>query len=130
MADLGPQTPASSPRHGKGNDGVIDKYESRRIRVDIRHVLMSVWDPIGIKDEPNAQDEYDGYLGGVYALLVSGASDGRIEEHLWQIVTERMGLSGAKKADMADTVKALREIKLKELTASTPASAGGPTPEV
>jgi hypothetical protein len=45
---------------------VIDKYESRRITVDIRHVLMSVWDPIGIKDRPNAQDEYDSYLGGVY----------------------------------------------------------------
>jgi hypothetical protein len=35
---------------------------------------MDVWDPIGVKDEPNAQDEYDGYLG-VYELLVSGASD-------------------------------------------------------
>jgi hypothetical protein len=93
-------------------NGVIDKYESRRIRVDIRHVLMSVWDPIGIKDEPNAQDEYDSYLGGVYELLVSGASDERIAVHLWQIVTEEMGLSGAKKADMADTVKALRDIKL------------------
>ena len=91
---------------------MIDKYESRRIRVDIRHVLLSVWDPIGIKDEPNAQDEYDSYLGGVYELLVSGASDERIAVRLWQIVTEEMGLSGAKKADMADTVKALRDIKL------------------
>jgi len=40
---------------------MIDKYESRRIRVAIRNVLLGVWDPIGIKDEPNAQDEYDGY---------------------------------------------------------------------
>jgi len=50
---------------------MIEKYESRRIRVAIRHVLMDVWDPIGVKDEPNAQDEYDGYLGGVYELLVT-----------------------------------------------------------
>jgi hypothetical protein len=99
---------------------VIDKYESRRIRVDIRHVLISVWDPIGIKDERNAQDEYDGYLGGVYQLLVSGASDEQIADHLWRIVTERMGLSAARKADMADTVKALRGIELpKPPTAST-----------
>ena len=54
---------------------MIDKYESRRIRVEIRHVPVDVWDPIGIKDEPNAQDEYDGYLGGVYELLVGGAVD-------------------------------------------------------
>jgi hypothetical protein len=52
---------------------MIEKYESRRIRVAIRHVLMDVWDPIGGKGEPNAQDEYDDYLGGVYELLVSGA---------------------------------------------------------
>jgi hypothetical protein len=91
---------------------VIDKYESRRIRVVIRHVLMSVWDPIGIKDEPNAQDEYDSYLGGVYELLITGASEERIAEHLWWIVTERMGLSAARRADMTDTVKALRDIKL------------------
>ncbi len=41
---------------------MIEKYESRRIRVAIRHALMDVWDPIGIKDEPNARDEYDGSL--------------------------------------------------------------------
>jgi len=86
---------------------MIEKYESRRIRVAIRHVLKDVWDPI----EPNAQDEYDGYLGGVYELLVNGASDEDIENYLWRIVTERMELN-AKKSDMASTVKALREIPL------------------
>jgi len=54
---------------------------------------MDVWDPIGVKNEPNGQDEYDGYLGGVYELLVSGAPDDSIEAHLLRIVTERMGLS-------------------------------------
>ena len=71
---------------------MIDKYESRRIRGEIRRVLMTVWDPIGVKDEPNAQDEYDSYLGGVFGLLTGGASDDRISEHLWRIVTERMEL--------------------------------------
>ena len=42
---------------------MIDKATSRRIRAKIRHVLLEVWDPIGIKDEPNAQDEYDAYMG-------------------------------------------------------------------
>ena len=90
---------------------MIEKYESRRIRVAIRHVLMDVWDPIGVKNEPNAQDEYDGYLGGVYELLVSGASDEYIEDHLWRIVTERMELP-AKKSDMTNTKNALRRIPL------------------
>ena len=94
-----------------GVPGLIDKYESRRIRVDIRPVLMQVWDPIGIKDEPNAQDEYDGYLGNVHELLVSDASDCRIAEHLCWVVTERMELP-AKVKDMVETVAALRRIQL------------------
>ena len=72
---------------------------------------MQVWDPIGIKDEPNTQDEYDGYLGNVYELLVSGASDSRIAEYLCCVVTERMELT-AKTKDMAETVAALRRIQL------------------
>jgi hypothetical protein len=90
---------------------VIEKYESRRIRGQIRQVLLSIWDPIGIKDEPNAQDEYDMYLGDILRLLADGASDDRISEHLVEIVTGRMELP-ATKQDMRATVAALRLIKL------------------
>ena len=90
---------------------MIDRYESRRIRDEIRRVLMTAWDPIGVRDEPNAQDEYDSYLGGVFDLLTGGASDDRISAHLWRIVTERMELP-AKKGDMQSTVLALRQIQL------------------
>jgi len=90
---------------------LIDKYESRRIRVDIRRVLMQVWDPIGVKDEPNAQDEYDSYLGNVYELLVGGVSDDRIAEYLRSVVTERIELP-AKIEDMTETVVALRRIPI------------------
>ena len=72
---------------------------------------MTVWDPIGVRDEPNVQDEYDSYFGGVFALLTSGASDDQINEHLLRTVTERMELP-AKKADMQSTVSALRQIQL------------------
>lgn len=35
---------------------------------------MDQWDPIGVKDEPNAADEYDGYLGDILLLLKHNAS--------------------------------------------------------
>ena len=47
---------------------MIDKITSRLIRSQIRRVLLNVWDPIGVKNEPNAQDEYDGYLGEIYGF--------------------------------------------------------------
>ena len=90
---------------------VIDKQESRRIRQEIQRVLLDVWDPIGIQNEPNAQDEYDSYLGGIFGLLVSGASDEDLTTQLWQIATDQMGLS-PKRNDMASTVRALRKIQL------------------
>ena len=89
----------------------IDKYESRRIRSEIRRVLMQCWDPIGIRDEPNAQDEYDTYLGGVYELLVGGATDEEIANHLWRIIEERIEVhpqSGATER----TVRELRAIPI------------------
>src|ERR1700758_3487539 len=70
---------------------LIDKAESRRIRVQIRDVLLEVWDPIGVKDEPHAQDEYDGYIGDIYEMLTKGAGDEKIADYLWWVVTERMG---------------------------------------
>ena len=92
---------------------MIDKYESRRIRVDIRRVLLEVWDPVGIKTEPNAQDEYDCCLGDLYHLLTGGVSDEQITEYLWRRATDHMGLSMNKEA-MTPAVKALREIPLPE----------------
>lgn len=91
----------------------IDKAESRRIRVEIRRVLLTVWDPIGVKDEPYAQDEYDGYLGEIYELLTSGASDKDIEGYLFWATHDRMGMSEtASKSHNPATIEALRKISI------------------
>ena len=91
---------------------IIDKAESRRIRVEMRHVLLEVWDPIGIKDEPNAQDEYDGYIGKLYDLLVSHADDSQLIDYLYWAVHDNMGLDAASRSDMQTTVEALKKIPL------------------
>jgi hypothetical protein len=91
---------------------VIDKYESRPIRAQIRHVLLSVWDPIGIRNEPNAQDEYDGYIGRLYELLASRAPDTELIDYLHCVAHDQMGFDAATKSDMVETVEALRKISL------------------
>jgi hypothetical protein len=90
---------------------MIDKQKSRRIRAEIRRALLDHWDPIGIKDEPHAQDEYDAYLGGIYDLLVGGASDQELSDHLWKIIEERISIHPQAGAT-ARTVQALRNIML------------------
>lgn len=52
---------------------------------------MEAWDPIGVKDSPEAASEYDGYRAGVMQLLREGASAEKIAEHLSAVEQERMG---------------------------------------
>jgi hypothetical protein len=49
-----------------------DKHRSRENRRILRDFLMREWDPIGVAGIPEAHDEYDRYVGEVYAMLVDG----------------------------------------------------------
>jgi hypothetical protein len=51
---------------------------------------MAEWDPIGVGDIPEAADEYDGYIGGIYKLLDQGSSEGALYSHLRQIEIGQM----------------------------------------
>ena len=92
----------------------FEKADSRRIRVQIRQVLLEVWDPIGIKDEPNAQDEYDGYIERLYELLISRAQNSELVDYLYWATHDAMGFDAATRADMNATVEALKLIPLPE----------------
>ena len=65
---------------------------ARQIQDSIRSVLLHDWDPIGVADDPDAQDEYDSYVGEVYRLLASGASVGDVVKHLARIELDSMRL--------------------------------------
>jgi hypothetical protein len=58
----------------------------------LRRLLMKAWDPIGVAGIPEAEDEYDGYLGPVAGLLRGGADEERLAHLLSEIRTGRMGL--------------------------------------
>jgi hypothetical protein len=94
----------------------MDKDELRRVwdevQEKIRPVLMAEWDPIGVNDVPEAADEYDGYIGGIYALLRDGASDERIAQHLSEIETKTMGLPEVERNGYRPLIARLRSIDL------------------
>lgn len=60
------------------------KQSALAIQKSIGEVLLSDWDPIGVNDVPEAQDEYDSYVGDVYRMLASGCSEDELVEHLWK----------------------------------------------
>ena len=94
----------------------MDKTELRRawdeIQAKIRPVLMDDWDPIGVNDVPEAADEYDGYIGGIYVLLRDSASDERIVQHLREIETKTMGLEPIDRNGYRHLIARLRSLDL------------------
>src|SRR5712691_11246513 len=70
-----------------------NKYQSRENRAKVREVLMEEWDPIGVRDAPQAQDEYDSYVGRVYVMLMNErATREAIAAYLFDIAADHMGL--------------------------------------
>jgi hypothetical protein len=60
---------------------------------ELRMLLMTYWDPIGVNGIAEASDEYDTYLGPLAKKLREGADARGICEYLSEAQTERMGLS-------------------------------------
>lgn len=80
----------------------FDKNELRK-RVD--EVLLYVWDPIGVAEEPFARAEYEEYVPRVLELLNANDAAG-IANYLAETELTTMGLS------QADTGKCQRVAKL------------------
>lgn len=73
----------------------MDRFQICEIQSKIRRVLMGEWDPIGVNGVPEATDEYDRYIGGIYGLIQRQASDREISDHLRGLGIEKMGMVDA-----------------------------------
>ena len=71
--------------------------------------LLKEWDPIGVADEPAAQDEYDTYAPLIVSMLRAGASGEAVARHLLSIEREQMGLPGdaSRAAHVAERLRVL-----------------------
>jgi hypothetical protein len=79
-------------------------------RNKVRQVLLRVWDPVGIADQDEAQDEYDAYVGQVYKRLVRDEPEDALFEYLWWLETECMGFIGDR-GRTESTVAALLKLR-------------------
>lgn len=82
----------------------------RALQAEVREVLLNEWDPISISDEPNAQDEYDSYVGPITQQLLSGGGDIPIVQQLHWIEVERMGLPSQSQAKLLHVAQALMQL--------------------
>jgi len=75
----------------------------------VRQLLLREWDPIGIADEPAAQDEYDGYVGQIAQSVFAHLPASEIANRLIIIETELVRLPGdrARAVRVADRLSRL-----------------------
>jgi hypothetical protein len=67
----------------------------------IKDALLNEWDPIGVKDIPGAESEYDGYVPAISELLSQHKTRDELFNYLWWAETEHMGLTGDRPATSA-----------------------------
>ena len=88
----------------------MEKHAARDYRRRIGRVLLDAWDPIGVRHAPEAADEYDAYVPGVFRLLLDGADEEAIAVHLLSVERDRMGLDGTPAAHRHAVARALRAL--------------------
>lgn len=59
----------------------------------VQEVLFREWDPIGVNDNEQCQDEYDSYAGTICRWLQDGVDEYKLAAHLSAIQRESMGIS-------------------------------------
>jgi hypothetical protein len=55
----------------------------------VKNVLHEHWDPLGIRNEPKAEDEYDGYVSAALRLAQNGDVQG-LKAYLTSIELDQM----------------------------------------
>jgi hypothetical protein len=78
----------------------------------IRSVLLQDWDPIGVRDTAEAQDEYDSYSMPLYSFLRHRPSEKELVDHLYRLETEHMGLTRSGRGHLAPIAQKLLAIDL------------------
>jgi len=107
------ETPFPSDRNDERVKRSTKEYRDRAKQYHdaIHRILLHEWDPIGIADEPETQDEYDNYIPQIHGMLLRREPKQKLFDHLWTLETERIGLLGSRlrTEKVVDLLIALRE---------------------
>lgn len=65
----------------------------KRLSASIRSILTQDWDPIGVCDKGENQDEYDSYIPVIIRMLNEDCDLDGLAEHLRHVESVHIGLS-------------------------------------
>ena len=103
---------------------MIPRADVQRDYAAIRRILLEDWDPIGVREEPTIQDEYEAYAVGVYSILARGGTDADVAAYL-DFAADRIGLSPGARAGVGRIVRALRALGIGPRAPRSDGGSGG-----
>ena len=128
--------------HGSRHSGISTRFcsQSRKSLISptvgskafgasIKRILLTEWDPIGISEFPEAQDEYDAYVSEVYWLLSRRTGVREIFDYLWWLETKHMGLCGDRQRTEKIAEKLTTLTSEEVLPGTAPSSTSSPISE-
>ena len=69
------------------------KWEAEQNWPKVQAILLEEWDPIGVREVPQAQDEYDAYVGSIATMATDETvTREMMAARLFSIATECIGL--------------------------------------
>ncbi|MEX0841366.1 MAG: hypothetical protein WEC82_05710 [Xanthobacteraceae bacterium] len=63
-----------------------------QLHQEVRKILLTEWDPIALRNVPQAQDEYDQYATRIAQMVISRRSIVELSEYLLHLETSVLGL--------------------------------------
>ncbi|WP_354701607.1 hypothetical protein DSM112329_01932 [Paraconexibacter sp. AEG42_29] len=67
-----------------------DRWFARRGHLDVTLLLFAAWDPVGVRDTPEAYDEYDSYATACLRFVQADDAEG-LARTLAEIERSKMG---------------------------------------
>ena len=69
--------------------------QQQKLYEGIYIVLLNDWDPLGVSQIPEAQDEYNPYLPRIFHMVLEHADASKIAEYLQFVFNEQMGFGSS-----------------------------------
>jgi hypothetical protein len=91
----------------------LDEIRRRELLLfeGVREVLFREWDPIGVNNQPLAQDEYDSYARRIVGYLNGEADEYKIAHYLSEVQRNSMGMSNIDGDNNRRIARRLLELK-------------------
>lgn len=86
----------------------MDNAKREAAESKIGAILLTEWDPLDVRSEPDHAQDYLPYAHDVYGMLIRGGSDVQVGRLLHQIEREQMHHPDADSRDLTQVLRTLR----------------------